>query len=242
MESTPTTEVSKLSTTGELTIASAARGPSPTLAVRRPLDESRPEIAGRTLRSHSRGGRSSVCAQDPPSQAGSFPLCRRTSSMDRATRPNRPSSEPEMLPDRPFPTSVGMDPSPPPLETISSDTPPSLVPTDTSDEASASFHSTPDFHNQPQAPEYYTGPAQKAKFYSGSHNQELYNRPQYYPGPSKQEKFYNSVPNWIVMANSTNTFKRRLDIYIYWHDQEIIYDFHAQLQGTGSRSEVFRYN
>ena len=41
---------------------------------------------------------------------------------------------------------------------------------------------------------------------------------------------------WIVMANSTNTFKRRLDIY--WQDQEIIYDFHAQLQGTGSRSEV----
>ena len=51
---------------------------------------------------------------------------------------------------------------------------------------------------------------------------------------------WNSLPNWIVMANSTNTFKRRLDIY--WHDQEIIYDFHAQLQGTGSRSEVFRYN
>jgi len=25
-------------------------------------------------------------------------------------------------------------------------------------------------------------------------------------------------------------------------DQEIIYDFHAQLQGTGSRSEVFRYD
>lgn len=51
---------------------------------------------------------------------------------------------------------------------------------------------------------------------------------------------WNSLPNWIVMANSTNTFKRRLDIY--WQDQEIIYDFHAQLQGTGSRSEVFRYN
>ena len=41
------------------------------------------------------------------------------------------------------------------------------------------------------------------------------------------------------MANSTNPFKRRLD----WQDQEIIYDFHAQLQGTGSRSEVlFTYN
>jgi len=42
------------------------------------------------------------------------------------------------------------------------------------------------------------------------------------------------------MANSTSTFKRRLDTY--WQDQEIVYDFLAQLQETGSRSEVFRYN
>jgi len=42
------------------------------------------------------------------------------------------------------------------------------------------------------------------------------------------------------MANSTNTFKRRLDTY--WQDPEIIYDFHAQLQGTGSRSDVFKYD
>jgi len=38
------------------------------------------------------------------------------------------------------------------------------------------------------------------------------------------------------MANSTNTFKHRLDIY--WQDQEIIYDFRAQLQGTESRSTL----
>jgi len=50
---------------------------------------------------------------------------------------------------------------------------------------------------------------------------------------------WNSLSNWIVMANSTNTFKRRL--VIYWKDQEIIYDFRAQLQGTESRSDVFRY-
>ena len=49
--------------------------------------------------------------------------------------------------------------------------------------------------------------------------------------------YYN--PNWIVMANSTNTFKSRLDIQ-YWQDQEIIYDFRAQLQGTGSHSDIFR--
>ena len=166
MESTPTTEVSNLSTTGELTIVSAARGPSPTLAMRRPNDESRPEISGRTLRSHSRGGRSSVCVQDPPSQAGSFPLCRE-SSMDRATRPNKPSLESEMLSDCPLPTSVGMDPSPPPLEITSSEMPLSLVPTDTSDEASAYFHNTlqtPSSHTYSEVPttnpgpEFYTGP------------------------------------------------------------------------------------
>jgi len=36
---------------------------------------------------------------------------------------------------------------------------------------------------------------------------------------------WNSLPNWIVMANSTSTFKSRLDTY--WQDQEIIYDFYA---------------
>ena len=50
---------------------------------------------------------------------------------------------------------------------------------------------------------------------------------------------WNSLPNWIVMANSTNTFKCRLDI-LYCQDQEIIYDFRAQLQGTESHSDVSR--
>jgi len=50
----------------------------------------------------------------------------------------------------------------------------------------------------------------------------------------------NSLPNWIVMTNSTNTFKHRLDIY--WRDQDIIYDFRAQLQGTRSRSDIFRFD
>ena len=49
---------------------------------------------------------------------------------------------------------------------------------------------------------------------------------------------WNSLSNYIVTANNTNIFKRRLDAY--WHDQDIIYDFRAQLQGTGSHSEAFR--
>jgi len=46
---------------------------------------------------------------------------------------------------------------------------------------------------------------------------------------------WNSLPNWVVSANTTNTFKTRLDKY--WHNQDIIYNFRAQLQGTGSRSK-----
>ena len=40
----------------------------------------------------------------------------------------------------------------------------------------------------------------------------------------------------ILSANTTNVFKNRLDKF--WHDQEKIYDFNAQLEGTGSRSAV----
>jgi len=47
---------------------------------------------------------------------------------------------------------------------------------------------------------------------------------------------WNSLPNWVVSANTTNTFKARLNKF--WHNQDIVYDFRAQLQGTGSRSEV----
>jgi len=34
----------------------------------------------------------------------------------------------------------------------------------------------------------------------------------------------------------TNIFKTRLDTF--WHNQDIMYDFRAQLEGTGSRSEI----
>ena len=47
---------------------------------------------------------------------------------------------------------------------------------------------------------------------------------------------WNSLPNSVVSVNTTNTFKVRLDKF--WHNQDIVYDFRAQLQGTGSCSEV----
>jgi len=46
---------------------------------------------------------------------------------------------------------------------------------------------------------------------------------------------WNSLPNWVVSANTTNTFKARLDKF--WHNQAIMYNFRAQLQGTESCSE-----
>jgi len=45
---------------------------------------------------------------------------------------------------------------------------------------------------------------------------------------------WNSLPNWVVMPDTVNTFKNRLDRF--WRDQPIIYDFKAQIQGTGNRS------
>ena len=46
-----------------------------------------------------------------------------------------------------------------------------------------------------------------------------------------------SLPNDAVHAESTNTFKSRLDKF--WSDQEIIYDYRAEIQGTGSRSVFY---
>ena len=36
---------------------------------------------------------------------------------------------------------------------------------------------------------------------------------------------WNSLPNWVVSANTTNTFKARLDKL--WHNQDIVCDFSA---------------
>jgi len=41
---------------------------------------------------------------------------------------------------------------------------------------------------------------------------------------------WDNLPNWIVSANTTDTFKSRLDKF--WHNQDIVYNFGAQLHGT----------
>ena len=47
---------------------------------------------------------------------------------------------------------------------------------------------------------------------------------------------WNCLPNWVVTANNIKLFLKRLDQY--WQHQDIIYDFRAQIQGTGRRSKV----
>jgi len=44
---------------------------------------------------------------------------------------------------------------------------------------------------------------------------------------------WNSLPNWVVMSDTVNTFKNRLDRF--WQPI-IIYDFKVEIQGTGNRS------
>ena len=52
--------------------------------------------------------------------------------------------------------------------------------------------------------------------------------------------YWNSLPNCVVTASNTKTFKTRLDQY--WQHRDIIYDFRVQIHGTGSQSEVSRVN
>ena len=47
---------------------------------------------------------------------------------------------------------------------------------------------------------------------------------------------WNSLSIYVVSAESVNCFKNRLDNF--WKDQEIIYNFPAEIYGTGNRSEV----
>ena len=45
---------------------------------------------------------------------------------------------------------------------------------------------------------------------------------------------WNSLPNHVVSADTVNTFKNRVDKF--WSDQEVLYDYNADLHGIGNRS------
>jgi len=47
---------------------------------------------------------------------------------------------------------------------------------------------------------------------------------------------WNSLPDTVVKAESVNSFKGRLDRF--WNDQEVKYNWKADIKGTGSRSNL----
>jgi len=47
---------------------------------------------------------------------------------------------------------------------------------------------------------------------------------------------WNSLPDHVVIADTVNCFKSRLDKF--WANQELMYNFRSENHGTGSRSEV----
>jgi len=65
-------------------------------------------------------------------------------------------------------------------------------------------------------------------------------RPRYdlrnYSFTNRVVNIWNSLPNKVVLANSVNCFKSRFDKF--WQNQDIAYDFPAEIERTGNRSEV----
>ena len=45
---------------------------------------------------------------------------------------------------------------------------------------------------------------------------------------------WNSLPDHVALSKTINTFKSRLGKF--WKHQDMMYDFQAELHGTGSRS------
>ena len=50
-------------------------------------------------------------------------------------------------------------------------------------------------------------------------------------GTCRIVNIWNSLPNYVIDANTVDIFKSRLDKF--WHDQEVFYDFTCDTTGTG---------
>jgi len=48
---------------------------------------------------------------------------------------------------------------------------------------------------------------------------------------------WNSLSNFLVSAETTNTFKIGLDKF--WLDQDVVYDYKADLRGIGNRCVIY---
>jgi len=53
---------------------------------------------------------------------------------------------------------------------------------------------------------------------------------------SRVVNVWNCLSSFVVSADSVNCFKNRHDKF--WRNQDIIYDYQAEIHGTGNRSEV----
>jgi len=47
---------------------------------------------------------------------------------------------------------------------------------------------------------------------------------------------WNSLPENVISTSTVNTYKNRLDKF--WSDQELVYDYKADLTGIGNRSLI----
>jgi len=65
-------------------------------------------------------------------------------------------------------------------------------------------------------------------------------RPKYdlrkYSFTNRVVNIWNSLPNKVELADSVNCFKSRLDKF--WQNRDIVYNFRAEIEGTGNRCEV----
>jgi len=49
---------------------------------------------------------------------------------------------------------------------------------------------------------------------------------------------WNSLPDYVVRAETVNTFKNRLDKH--WSNQEVLFDYNADLHGIGNRNIMLK--
>ena len=58
-----------------------------------------------------------------------------------------------------------------------------------------------------------------------------------YSFPARVVNIWNSLPNVVFLASSLDTFKNRLDRF--WGNQDVKYDYTAELTRAGNRSEFY---
>jgi len=66
-------------------------------------------------------------------------------------------------------------------------------------------------------------------------NQRFYHDIRIYSFLPRIINTWNSLPDFVVNVDSVNIFKNQLDTF--WSDQEIIFDYTAELTRIGDRSE-----